>query len=87
MIILFSILFLAALGVLLYLYLHKRSAKLQSPISSLATVHTPLTPNGSVLVRGELWLACSVDGNSIAERVEVTVVGLRDHQLLVAQNH
>jgi len=82
MILLFSLLSLGGLGFLL-LYLHKRSTRTVSPISSPATVHTALSPNGSVFVDGELWLAKSLDGNLIREKQKVMVVGLRDHLLLV----
>jgi membrane-bound ClpP family serine protease len=86
MILFLSLLLFPVLGFVLFLHLHKRSSKSQSPISSLATVHTRLAPNGSVLVDGELWLARSIDGNTIPERAQVTVVGLRNHHLLVTQN-
>jgi membrane-bound ClpP family serine protease len=86
MILLFSFLALAAIGVTGFLYLHKRSSKSISPITSLATVHTRLNPNGSVFIDGELWLARSLDGNLIPERAPVVVVGLRDHLLLVTQD-
>jgi membrane-bound ClpP family serine protease len=49
----------------------------------LATVHKTLSPNGSVFVDGELWLAESLDGNLIREKRKVMVIGLRDHLLLV----
>jgi membrane-bound ClpP family serine protease len=49
----------------------------------LATVHTTLSPNGSVFVDGELWLAESLDGKLIREKQKVMVMGLRDHLLLV----
>jgi len=85
MIVFFSLLSLIAISLTLFLYLHKRSSRPNSPISSLATVHTTLCPNGSVLVNGELWLAQSLDGKVIPERTEVTVTGLHDHLLLVSQ--
>ena len=84
MIVFFSLLSISGLGITL-LYLHKHASKSKSPISSLATVHTTLCPNGSVLVNGELWLAQSLDGRVIPERTEVTVVGLHNHLLLVNQ--
>ena len=80
-----SLILLIALGMTVFLFLHKRSSKLQSPMSSLATVHTTLCPNGSVFVDGELWLARSLDGNTILQNTKVMVVGLRDHLLLVSR--
>ena len=86
MILSLSLLSLGGLGFLL-LYLHKRSSKTNSPILSLATVHTTLSPNGSVFVDGELWLAQSLDNQVIPERTEVTVVALHNHLLLVTRTH
>jgi len=78
-----SLLSIGAVGLILFLFLHKHSSKSKSPVSSLATVHTALSPNGSVFVDGELWLAESLDGNLIREKQKVMVIGLRDHRLLV----
>ena len=85
MILFISLLSIGAVVLILFLYLHKHSSKLESPVSSLATVHTTLSPNGSVFVDGELWLAQSLDSQVIPERSEVTVVGLHNHRLLVTQ--
>jgi membrane-bound ClpP family serine protease len=82
-----SLLSIGAAGPILFLFLHKHSSKLKSPVSSLATVHTTLNPNGSVFVDGELWLAKSLDSQVIPERTEVTVVGLHDHLLIVKRSH
>jgi membrane-bound ClpP family serine protease len=54
-------------------------------ISSVAVVNTDLTPNGSVLVGGELWRAETVSGNSIRRQQTVTIVGFRNHLLLVEE--
>ncbi len=48
-----------------------------------AVVDKQLNPEGTVLVRGELWNACSLRGGNIASRTRVKVVGLRAHILLV----
>ena len=80
-----SLLSIGAVGLILFLFLHKHSSKSKSPVSSLATVHTALSPNGSVFVDGELWLAESLDRQVIPESSEVTVVGLHNHRLLVTQ--
>ena len=85
MILFISLLSIGAVGLILFLFLHKHSSKLKSPVSSLATVHTALSPNGSVFVDGELWLAESLDSQVIAEKTEVTVVGLHNHRLVVTQ--
>ena len=60
----------------------KRHPHLPS-VSSAAVVHTDLNPHGSVLADGELWRAESVDGQSIGQRQIVTIIGFRDHLLLV----
>ena len=62
----------------------KRHNSITALISSSAIVETPLTPKGSVLIAGELWLARSVDGTFIPSKATVTVVGIRGHLLLVA---
>ena len=54
-------------------------------ISSVAVVNTDLKPNGSVLVGGELWCAETLRGNSIHRRQTVTIVGFRNHLLLVEE--
>jgi membrane-bound ClpP family serine protease len=86
MLIVLVFLLLAALLIALRSHVHKRFSDPGSPISSLATVHTRLSPAGSVFVAGELWLARSIDGNVIPERTQVWVVGLRDQFLLVTQS-
>ena len=83
MILFISLLSIGAVGLILFLFLHKHSLKSKSPVLSLATVHRALSPNGSVFVDGELWLAESLDGNLIREKQKVMVIGLRDHLLLV----
>jgi membrane-bound ClpP family serine protease len=83
MILFISLLSIGAAGLILFLFLHKHSSKSKSPVSSPATVHTTLSPNGSVFVDSELWLAESLDGNLIREKQKVMVIGLRDHLLLV----
>ncbi len=63
---------------------HKKSAtgKL-SLLGSLALVDPELSPEGAILIRGELWRARSTDGTWIAPRTTVQVVGLHGHLLLV----
>ena len=65
---------------------HKRRL-LANPLTvSSAIVDTTLSPNGSVLIDGELWLACSANGKSIPPGSRVTIVGINQHLLLVAQS-
>ena len=48
-----------------------------------AIVDQPLNPEGTVIVRGELWNACSSHGQLIVADTRVNVVRLRDHLLVV----
>lgn len=75
------LLFLLALGCLLAvvvvisLWRHKKSGMgAVQLVGKQAIAQTDLTPEGSVLIDGELWRAASLDGTTIAsqERVEVT---------------
>ena len=54
-------------------------------VSSSAVVNTDLKPNGSVLAGGELWSAETLNGNSIPRAATVTIVGFRNHLLLVEE--
>jgi membrane-bound serine protease (ClpP class) len=75
---------LAVPAVVAVLWLHKRSANRNpSLIGGNGTVDTTLNPNGSVIIRGEIWRARSVDGRPIASRNAVRVVGSDDLLLLV----
>ena len=66
------------------LSLRKRFANLDLQlIGESARVETTLTPEGTVIVRGELWPARSTDGLVIASQHRVRIVGLDDHSLLV----
>ena len=75
--------FLAVL-IVVALYHHKKGSvgdlKL---IGEIAHVDIELDPEGTVLVRGELWRAKSNDGAFISARVRVRVVGFQDHFVLV----
>ena len=62
---------------------HKRHVFTGPLISASAIVDRPLTPEGSVFVHGELWLARSANGNLIPAKSKVTVIGSQDHLLLV----
>lgn len=67
-------------------HLHKRHPHTKPFISALGTVNTPLDPDGSILINGELWLARSANLDLIPARTRVIVVGVRDHLLLVTQS-
>ena len=55
----------------------------QQLIGESACVETTLTPRGTVIVRGELWPARSIDGLVITAQHAVKVVGVDDLCLLV----
>jgi len=52
-------------------------------VGSPGFVDTRLNPCGTVLIRGELWRACSSDGTGLDPGSRVKVVGTLDHLLLV----
>lgn len=69
-----------------FVSLRSRKRRPQLPkVSSVAVVNTDLSPNGSVLVGGELWRAETLHGNSIRRQQTVTIVGFRNHLLLVEE--
>jgi len=75
---------LAVLLILAAMSRHKKSATSEIQlIGSSAQVDSPLAPEGTVLVHGELWRARSADGINIASHTIVQVVGLSGHLLLV----
>jgi membrane-bound serine protease (ClpP class) len=52
-------------------------------IDQIAQVDRQLDPEGTVIVRGELWRAKSNDGSTIFSQTRVRVVGFEDHFVLV----
>jgi membrane-bound ClpP family serine protease len=52
-------------------------------IGESARVETTLTPDGTVIVRGELWPARSIDSLVIESHHRVRVVGVDELSLLV----
>jgi len=71
-------------GALMALSRHKKAGMGEVKlIGELATVETQLFPEGSVIVRGELWRARSRDRAAISSHVRVRVVGFEDHLALV----
>ena len=79
------LLILALPFVLLVAYLsHRKKASGELDLIGMPAVsHTPLNPEGAVLVRGELWQARSVDGIPLQPDVRLRVVGQVKHLLLV----
>ena len=64
---------------------HKKSGTDDvKPIGATGLVETTLDPLGTVLIHGELWRACTSDANAIETGSKVSVVGMRDHLLLVS---
>jgi membrane-bound serine protease (ClpP class) len=75
---------LLAVGVVVALYRHKRASVGEIRlIGEIAHVDAELDPEGTVIVRGELWRARSNTGASIPSNARVRVVGLHDLLLLV----
>jgi membrane-bound ClpP family serine protease len=83
--ILFLILFTCSLGATIaYISRRKKTMKDDLPLlGSSAIVDQSLNPEGTVIVRGELWNACSSHGQLIVAQTRVRVVRLRDHLLVV----
>jgi membrane-bound serine protease (ClpP class) len=52
-------------------------------VGEIAHVDKRLEPEGTVLVRGELWRAKSRDGSVISSHARVRIVGFQDHLVLV----
>jgi membrane-bound serine protease (ClpP class) len=52
-------------------------------VGAHGSVETTLRPEGSVLIRGELWRACSRSGSRIERGREIRVVGASGHLLEV----
>ncbi len=60
----------------------KRTTGAEGMLGLRGTVTEPLTPHGTVRVRGESWNAKSIDGNIVAGR-EVEVIGIEGLTLKV----
>jgi membrane-bound ClpP family serine protease len=77
---------LALLLILAAMSRHKKSAISEIRlIGSRARVDLALAPEGTVLIHGEMWRACSADGTNIKSDTIVRVVGLSGHLLLVVR--
>ena len=81
-----SVLAVLALGLFVVaLWRHKRAgAGDVALLGAAASVETTLGPEGSVIIRGELWRARSSTGMSLERGRAVRVVGASRHLLLVA---
>ena len=81
-----SVFVLLALGLFVVaLWRHKRAgAGDVALLGAAASVETTLGPEGSVMIRGELWRARSSTGASLERGRAVRVVGASRHLLLVA---
>lgn len=76
----------AALIIVIALYRHKNSAVGELKlIGESCQVTTSLTPEGSVMIRGELWRAQSADGTFINAPTEVRIVAAHNHLLIVTE--
>ena len=75
---------LSALGLVIALYHHKKSATRDIRIiGEIAEVETALAPEGTVFIGGELWRAKSKDGHYLGPRERVRVIGFEGHLALV----
>jgi membrane-bound ClpP family serine protease len=71
-------------GLVVVLSLRKRFANRNLKlIGESARVETQLTPNGTLIVNGELWQAQSKNGEVIPAQSWVRIVGVQDLSLLV----
>lgn len=73
-----------SLGIVIALYRHKKaSGGSIHVVGETGEVASDLTPEGTVLVYGELWRARSGDGSTLDVRTRVRVVGVEGHLLVV----
>lgn len=63
---------------------HKKAATTKIELmGAIGLVETTLEPEGSVMIRGELWRARSREGRKIERGQKVRVVGARDYLIEV----
>jgi membrane-bound ClpP family serine protease len=62
---------------------HKGATGELELMGATASVETTLGPQGTVLIRGELWPACSRTGATVQRGCRVRVVGASGHLLQV----
>ena len=83
-VVLAGVLLIAVLVLIAMLSRHLKAAQGELDlIGTVASVEKTLNPEGSVLVRGELWRACSRTGATIRCGRVVRVVGASGHLLEV----
>jgi membrane-bound serine protease (ClpP class) len=80
----FAIATLLIATAIISLWRHKKSGtgRIQL-LGARAIVQSDLSPEGAVLIAGELWRARSLDGTTIAVNQQVAVVQVEGHLLLV----
>jgi membrane protein implicated in regulation of membrane protease activity len=67
-----------------FLSLRKRSRSRDFRlINHTGVVESPLSPEGTIIVDGEVWRARSQDGIPIGAKTQVEVIGTRDHLIVV----
>ena len=76
-----------SLAIVISLYRHKKaSSGSVKVVGETGEVASDLTPEGTVLVHGELWRARSGDGSTLNARTRVRVVGVDGLFLVVDPN-
>ena len=73
-----------SLAIVLALYRHKKAST--GPIQVIGqtgVVASHLSPEGTVLVHGELWRARSRDSSALEDKTEIRVVGVEGHLFIV----
>ena len=75
-----------AVSIVALLSRHKKSGTGPINLTGLtAVVMTALEPEGTILVRGEIWPAQTHDGTTITPNITVKVVGATGHLLVVTR--
>lgn len=79
------LIFVVGLAVLVAVESRRRKLKPRNSelIGAQGLVTSTLSPEGAILIDGELWRARSIDQRSIPATANVRVVNVEDHLLLV----
>ena len=73
-----------SLAIVIALYRHKKAGTGSiHVVGEVGEVASDLTPEGTVLVHGELWRARSGDGSTLDARTQIRVVRVEGHLLVV----
>ena len=73
-----------SLAIVIALYRHKKYCGSRvTVLGELGKVSSDLTPEGAVVVHGELWRARSRSGSAVLAQTRIRVVGVEGHILLV----